>query len=56
MEMSGQPHTVILPGQTAPGTHKIGGWTGPRACMDALEEREIPFPNRIQTKTIQSTA
>jgi hypothetical protein len=36
MEVSGQLHAL--------GTHWIGGWVGPRAGLDAVENRAIPLP------------
>jgi hypothetical protein len=29
------------PGETAPGTHWIGGWVGPRTGLDDVERRQI---------------
>jgi hypothetical protein len=35
----------FTPGEIAPDTHWIGRWVGPRACLDAMEERKIlPLP------------
>jgi hypothetical protein len=31
----------ITPRERAPGTHRIGGWVGPRACLDAVVKRKI---------------
>jgi hypothetical protein len=31
----------FTPGERGPGTHKIGGWVGPRAAVDAVEKRKI---------------
>jgi hypothetical protein len=34
-------------GERAPGTHWIGGWVGSRACLEAVEKRQIlPLPSR----------
>jgi hypothetical protein len=30
--------------ETAPGTHWIGGWVGPRAVLDAVVKGKIPSP------------
>jgi hypothetical protein len=32
-------------GDRAPVTHWIGGWVGPRAGLDAVDNRKIPFPS-----------
>jgi hypothetical protein len=32
--------------ETAPGTHWIGGWVGPRAGLDTVPKRKIPIPRR----------
>jgi len=37
MEVSGQLHCTL-------GTHWIGGWVGPRADLDAVVKRKIPWP------------
>jgi hypothetical protein len=47
MEVSGQFHApAALPtGETAPGTHWLGGWVGPIADLDVMEKRKIlPLP------------
>jgi hypothetical protein len=36
----------FTPRETAPGTHWIGGWVGPRAVLDAVVKRKIPSPRR----------
>jgi hypothetical protein len=47
MEVCGQLHAlVVLPGGTAPGTHCIGGWVGPRVDLDAVDSRKISCPCR----------
>jgi hypothetical protein len=28
------------------GTNWIGGWVGPRACVDTVSKRKIPSPHR----------
>jgi hypothetical protein len=30
----------FIPGEIAPGTQKIGGWVGPRACLATVEKRK----------------
>ena len=47
MEVSGQLDLqAALPTEKNAITHKIGGWVGPRAGLDVLEERKnlLPFP------------
>jgi hypothetical protein len=34
----------FTPRERAPGTHTIGGWVGPRACLDAVVMRKIFSP------------
>jgi hypothetical protein len=31
----------FIPGKRAPGTHWIGGWVGPRAGLDDVENRKF---------------
>jgi hypothetical protein len=31
----------LYPGQSAPGTHWIEGWVGPRACLDDAKKRKF---------------
>jgi hypothetical protein len=33
----------LYPGERAPGTHFIGGWVGPRAGLDDMEENSWPY-------------
>jgi hypothetical protein len=34
-----------MPRERAPGTHCMGGWVGPRTCLDIVETRNIlPLP------------
>jgi hypothetical protein len=33
----------FISGETAVGTHWIGGWVGPRAGLEAVVKRRIPF-------------
>jgi hypothetical protein len=37
-------HRPLYPRETAPSTHWIGGWVGPRAGLDAVVKRKIPSP------------
>jgi hypothetical protein len=34
----------IIPRERAPGTHWVGGWVGPRAGLDAVEEKHFALP------------
>jgi hypothetical protein len=36
----------FTPRERAPSTHRIGGWVGPRAVLDAVVKRKIPSPRR----------
>jgi hypothetical protein len=45
-EWSVAPFGCFIAGETAPGTHFIGGWVGPRAGMDSMEKRRIFYPFR----------
>jgi hypothetical protein len=31
----------FTPGERAPGTHRIGGWVGPRTGLDDMEKRKF---------------
>jgi hypothetical protein len=46
MKVSGSPsvYRLFTPGDAAPGTQWIGDWVGPRAGLDAVENRKITFP------------
>jgi len=46
MEWSDLHHDRFTPRERAPDTHWIGGWLGPRACLDALVQRKILSPYR----------
>jgi hypothetical protein len=37
----------FIPGELAPGTHWIGGPSGPRAGVKAVAKRKIPFRAKI---------
>jgi hypothetical protein len=37
----------FITGERAPSTHCIGGWVGPRACLDAGEKSLAPAGNRM---------
>ena len=34
----------FIAGEGEPGTHKIKGWVGPRADLEAFKKRQIPYP------------
>jgi hypothetical protein len=46
MEVSGQIPGCFITSETAPSTHWIGGWVGPRAGLDAVVKKKIPSPRR----------
>jgi hypothetical protein len=47
----------FTPGETAPGTHWIGGWVGPRAGLDRVEQRTNLFlPVTIATELFRISA
>jgi hypothetical protein len=39
-------HGCFYPGETAPGTHLIGGWVGRKAGLEVVEKGEIFFTRR----------
>jgi len=45
LRVIGQFHapSAFTPGERAPRTHWIGGWLNPRAGLDAVAKRKIPF-------------
>jgi hypothetical protein len=48
MEARGQLHTptALIFGKEPPGTHRLGGWVGYRAGLDAEAKRERPSPRQ----------
>jgi hypothetical protein len=48
MEVSDQLHApaALPPGKEHPGTHRIEGWVGPRAVLDAVVKRKINSPRQ----------
>jgi hypothetical protein len=49
----------LTPRERAPATHRIGGWVGPRAVLDAVVKRKILSPRREsnpRTPIVQPTA
>jgi hypothetical protein len=58
-EWSASHPSRFTPRESAPGTHWIGGWVGPRAILDAVVKRKIPSPLRelnLRTLIVQSVA
>jgi hypothetical protein len=45
-EWSASRPSHFTPREKASGTHRIGGWVGSRAVLDAVMERKIPSPGR----------
>jgi hypothetical protein len=50
-ELDGHEWSASLPDRFTPreralGTHWIGGWVGPKACLDAVVKRKIPSSRR----------
>jgi hypothetical protein len=56
VEVSSQLHDPgrFTPRKRDPGTHCIGGWVGPRACLDTVVKRKIPSP-RWKSKSRSSS-
>jgi hypothetical protein len=54
MEVSGQLHapTALPPRDTAPDTHWIGGWMGPRAVLNTVAKRKIPSRTKNVSKVL----
>jgi hypothetical protein len=38
---SASGHGSLTPGETAPGTHCIAGWVGPRTGLDDVKKRKF---------------
>jgi hypothetical protein len=45
----------FTPGDTAPNTHFIGGWMGPRAGLDLMEKKSFS-PSWNRTSALQPVA
>jgi hypothetical protein len=40
------------PGRFIPGTHCIGDWVGPRACLDHTENRKFSFVPGLELRLL----
>jgi hypothetical protein len=54
--LDGGEWSASRPGRFAPrersaGTHRVGGWVGPIAVLDAVVKRKIPSPCRESNPT-----
>jgi hypothetical protein len=47
---------TLLPRESAPGTHSVGGWVGPGTSLDTSEQRKNFAPAGNWTSAIQSVA
>jgi hypothetical protein len=56
MEVSGQLLGLFISGETASGTHWIGGWVGPRAGMDDVERRRILSLSGLELRPLDPEA
>jgi hypothetical protein len=45
-EWSASRSGCFTPGVNSAGAHRIGGWVGPRAVLDAVVKRKIPSPRQ----------
>jgi hypothetical protein len=43
-ELSASHTCCFTPGKRPSGTHRTGGWVGPRASLEAVEKKKIPCP------------
>jgi len=50
--VNSQPWSLYL--RESPGTYCIGGWVGPRACLDGCGKSR--FPRGFDPRTVQSVA
>jgi hypothetical protein len=41
LALAGEEWSASRPGRFTPGTHWIGGWVGPRACLDEVKKRKV---------------
>jgi hypothetical protein len=49
--VGGQRHASAALPRERPGTHRIGGWAGPKAGLDGRENVNKPKPNRNVPKS-----
>jgi hypothetical protein len=40
------------PGRITPGAHWIGGWVGPRACLDDVEKRKFFTLSELELRSL----
>jgi len=45
----------LYPAGRTPGTHRIQGWVGPSAGLDAVAKRKIPCPSREKNRPTRCT-
>jgi hypothetical protein len=55
-EWSASRPGCFTPWERAPGTHRTGGWVGPRASLDAVMKRKSPAPAGNRTPIVQPVA
>jgi hypothetical protein len=56
--MSVQLHVpaALPPGEKVPGTHWIGGWVGPTACLDDVEKTKFVTLPGLELRTVGRSA
>jgi hypothetical protein len=47
---------AALPEGRAPGTHWIGGWVGPKACLDDVEKRKFLTLPELELRSLGRSA
>jgi hypothetical protein len=55
-ELSAGSPCCFTPGETASGTHCIGGWMGPRNRLDVMEKRNLLFLPGIKPQLLSHLA
>jgi hypothetical protein len=43
----------FIPRESAPGTHSMGGWVGPRAGLDVVEKRNFLFLPGLELRPLR---